>query len=415
MNFVHRPMPEGGSASNPVIIRRILDPLASDDPNLAREGIELARWFLTNVQVPRGTPGNPGVREQIQDGIDVARTRHQLPNYAKGRTPIEYSWSNFVAPACDDCNNAYSEMEGRIKPIVEALGRREALPVSAYIELLDWLDKVRIGVWLLRHQIEKYPIEITPNFHIETRIGKKDRMLAVYAFDGQSKGINLFGADSLIFNEMPSCFGLRANDTLLLNVSADFFCSKGCGLPYPDTMTLQIGGPDGGRLMLQDFKYPKIVSNPVTKLKLYKPVVWLYQPIKLPSLDPTFQGGFVGHTNTFDSRTAALTLEGNDRLGALFRQDLDGVRIYRRLSDMIEFDEVTGDDCAMQKDIAASVYDCQIRLFKAVNRRWIDRSRKNRVEKALRQLKLDNAAEMARLFRNGTLGRSRPNEDAAGK
>jgi len=79
VNFVHRPMPEGASSSNPVIIRRILDPLASDDPNLAREGIELARWFLTNVQVPRGTPDNPGVREQIQDGIDVARTRHQLP------------------------------------------------------------------------------------------------------------------------------------------------------------------------------------------------------------------------------------------------------------------------------------------------------------------------------------------------
>jgi hypothetical protein len=189
-------------------------------------------------------------------------------NYAKGKKPIEYSWSNFVAPACDDCNNTYSKMEGRIKPIVEALGRRKALPVSAYIELLDWLDKARIGVWLLRHQIEKHPIEISPNFHIDTRIGKKDRMLAVYTFDGQSKGINLFGADSLIFNEMPSCFGLRANDTLLLNVSADFFCSKGCGLPFPDTMTLQIGGPDDGRLMLQDFKYPTAVSSPVTRLKL---------------------------------------------------------------------------------------------------------------------------------------------------
>jgi hypothetical protein len=78
-DFIHQPMPEGAASSNPVIIRRILDPLASDDPSLAEEGIELARWFLANVQVPRGTPGNPDVREQIQDAIAAARTRHQLP------------------------------------------------------------------------------------------------------------------------------------------------------------------------------------------------------------------------------------------------------------------------------------------------------------------------------------------------
>ncbi|MGY3610690.1 MULTISPECIES: hypothetical protein [unclassified Bradyrhizobium] len=78
-DFAHRPMPEGAASSNPVIIRRILDPLASDDPVYAAEGIEIARWFLANVQVPRGTPGSPGVREQILEAVDTARTRHRLP------------------------------------------------------------------------------------------------------------------------------------------------------------------------------------------------------------------------------------------------------------------------------------------------------------------------------------------------
>jgi hypothetical protein len=128
-------------------------------------------------------------------------------------------------------------------------------------------------------------------------------------------------------------------------------------------------------------------------------VVWLYQPIKLPTFDPVFQGGFVGHTNSFDSRIAARTLEGSKRLGALFRQYTDRVQIHRALSDVIEFDDVTGDDCAMQKDIAASVYDCQVRLFKDVNYRWIDRERKNRFQKAYRKLKLENAAQMAKLYR----------------
>jgi hypothetical protein len=309
-------------------------------------------------------------------------------NYEKGKKVIEYSWSNFVAPACDACNNRYAEMESRMKPIIEGLQRRETLPVHAYVELLDWLDKVRVGVWLVRHMIEKHPINITPNFHIDTRIGQKDRMVAVSVFDSGNRGINLFGADSLIFNDMPSCFGLRINDILLLNVSADFFCSKGCGFPYPETMLLQMGGDEDGKMVLQDFRTPTGFEHPLTRLKLFKPVVWLYQPVKLPTWDPVFQGGFVGHTSMFDSRIAAMTLEGNERYGALFRQFSDRVHVHRSLSDAIEFDEVIGGDSAMQKDIAASVYDCQVRLFKAVNYRWFDRERKRGFAKLYRKLKL---------------------------
>jgi hypothetical protein len=99
-------------------------------------------------------------------------------NFNKGKEPNRYSWSNFVAPACDNCNNKYAKIEGRVKTCVEALQQREALPVFAYVELLDWLDKVRIGVWLTRHMIEKHPIEITPHFHISSRMAAKDRMLA---------------------------------------------------------------------------------------------------------------------------------------------------------------------------------------------------------------------------------------------
>jgi hypothetical protein len=61
---------------------------------------------------------------------------------------------------------------------------------------------------------------------------------------------------------------------------------------------------------------------------------------------------------------------------------------------------------AMQKDIAASVYDCQVRLFKAVNRRWIETAQKSKFEKTLRKMKLENAAQMARMYRNGSLGQA---------
>lgn len=240
-------------------------------------------------------------------------------NYAQDKKPIRYSWSQFVAPACDKCNQKYSDFEGRVKALAMALEERQALSVADYVELLDWLDKVRIGVWLLRQRIENYPIGVSPNFHISSRMRQKDRMVAVYTFQGQSTGINLFGNDSLISTYMPSCFGLRFNNTLLLNASADFFCSKGCGLPYPKRMEFLRGGPNDGMLSLGDWGYSKTILHPITDLKLSKPVVWLYQPIKQPTDDRRFQGGFLGHYNLIDTRIASRTLGGAGRMGAIFR------------------------------------------------------------------------------------------------
>lgn len=324
-------------------------------------------------------------------------------NYAKSKEIIKYSWSAFVAPACERCNNAFAELEGRVKPIVEALMRREGITVAAYLDLLDWLDKVRIGVWLTRHMIENHPIEITPNFHISSRIGQKDRMVAVYVFDSDNKGINLFGSDSLIFNGMPSCFGLRINNILLLNASADFFCSKGCGLPHPTAMKLLMGGEDDGKMKLDGFGYATEMSHPVTDLKLFKPVVWLYQPIKLPTEDPTFKGGYYGHTNPYDSRIASRTLEDDSRFGALFRQYADRVEVLRNPDVAIEFDSVTGDECAMQKDIAASIYDVQLSLFDTVEHEWVEPGRPSAFDTAYLKAKREDAEAHAKMYREAKM------------
>jgi len=321
-------------------------------------------------------------------------------NYDRNQEPIRYSWSNYVAPSCNDCNNKYSILEGRAKNIVEALQRRRPLPVSAYIDLLDWLDKVRIGVWLTRHLIENHPIEINPHFHISSRIAEKDRMLALYVFESENKGINLLGADSLIFNDMPSCFGFRVNDLLFLNLSFDFFCSRGCGLPYPNSRKFLMGGANHGKLKLEGFSYESEILHPITDLKLFKPVVWLYQPIKLPSNDPDWQGGYYGYANPMDTRIADRTLKYNERQGALFRQFKNHVEVLQEPSQLIELDEVIGDDCAMQKDISASVYELQITLFSELQHEWIEPEIHKDFEEKYRQIKIDDAAALAKFYRD---------------
>jgi hypothetical protein len=60
------------SGRNPVIGRRILKPLESDDPQQVAEGIQLARWLLENVVL------NKDVTEQIEAAINTAEAKHEL-------------------------------------------------------------------------------------------------------------------------------------------------------------------------------------------------------------------------------------------------------------------------------------------------------------------------------------------------
>ncbi|OFW30667.1 MAG: hypothetical protein A3H97_24220 [Acidobacteria bacterium RIFCSPLOWO2_02_FULL_65_29] len=56
---------------------------------------------------------------------------------------------------------------------------------------LDWLDKIRVGLWLGMLFLNKNYRDVSPRFFIEGRIGTKDRFVLVYDIedDGQ-EGIN---------------------------------------------------------------------------------------------------------------------------------------------------------------------------------------------------------------------------------
>lgn len=77
-NYQHEPVDSVSSSRNSVIIRGILDPLRSDDPEWAAEGVEVGCWFLENVQLPKLNPSDPGVTEQIKAAIKSARAKHGI-------------------------------------------------------------------------------------------------------------------------------------------------------------------------------------------------------------------------------------------------------------------------------------------------------------------------------------------------
>lgn len=122
----------------------------------------------------------------LRETGDPTRVVKMGINY-KTQKPIEFSWNSLTMPSCTSCNDEFSGLEGRIKPIIEALQRREGVTVENYILLMDWMDKVRVGLWLNYHVLQGNPTGIAPNFHIKERIGRKDRYLAVHAIDTEEK------------------------------------------------------------------------------------------------------------------------------------------------------------------------------------------------------------------------------------
>ena len=86
--------------------------------------------------------------------------------------------STFHFPACDKCNESYGrKLETQAKKAMEALFDGKSLAVSQCYWLLDWLDKVRVGLWLGYNMLHKE--EFAPKFRIDQRIGIKDRIAII--------------------------------------------------------------------------------------------------------------------------------------------------------------------------------------------------------------------------------------------
>jgi hypothetical protein len=85
-----------------------------------------------------------------------------------------YSWSSFTFPACDACNERWSHIEGEVKGIVERMLTSQPLAAQDFYVFLDWIDKVRTGLWLGMIYLNKNCRGIIPQFHIDDRVGQKD-------------------------------------------------------------------------------------------------------------------------------------------------------------------------------------------------------------------------------------------------
>lgn len=230
----------------------------------------------------------------------------------------QFAFDQFTFPACDVCNNAHAKLEGAAKPIVEKLLREDALSPCEISTLLDWMDKVRVGLWLGFLQLNRNPFSVPPSFHIAWRIGKMDRALIVQKSDATHTRLNFTGADSLTFAFVPSIFSLTVNNFCLTNISSALLLARRLGFPYPAGLR-HVADSTAVTFDLQAGR--ERVMYPVLKRPLPPGAIGLYQPMFPSQGRPADMEAFLlsaydtayvrGHSLDFNGGVGAIFLESH--------------------------------------------------------------------------------------------------------
>lgn len=209
---------------------------------------------------------------------DLKRVARFGFNMQAGQEPgaREYAFDRFTFPACERCNTHHSALENSAKGVLEKILNAAPVNPSELSVLLDWFDKVRVGLWLGFHQLSKNQLDVEPQFHIERRIGQFDRLLIVERYAPPTQRLNFGGIDTPAFGLTPSAFTLTVNDFQFTNVSYSFVVSRRLGFPYPSESYL-VKDRDGLMHTMQPAR--RRIMRPVLQRPIKERGLILYQPM----------------------------------------------------------------------------------------------------------------------------------------
>jgi hypothetical protein len=230
----------------------------------------------------------------------------------------EFSFDAFVFPACAACNTRFGMLEARIKSLLPEILSYKAITAGQFIELLDWLDKIRVGLWLAYLYLDKNMAGITPSFHIESRLGRSDRMVSVIKSDHKLTGVSFLGPTFKTYQLSPTCFAMRINQIWLINAAGVSLCSQRLGFPYAEPAEVK-----------EDHKLEAVlkhgsdrIMNPIERRPQLPRSISIYQPVFRMFVDAD-QEEFL-QSDWLKAHTANRELG----YGKLFLQDQDSVQAY---------------------------------------------------------------------------------------
>ncbi|MCO6451163.1 MAG: hypothetical protein J5I90_10295 [Caldilineales bacterium] len=229
--------------------------------------------------VPKGKNNEHVVPRWLIEVTGNPKRPMQLGPFINQDEPfMQIAFDQFRFPACSNCNAAYAHLEGQARRVLEKLLELDIVSGQELDSLLNWFDKLRVGLWLgFHHLLDKNYWNITPNFHISDRIGTTDRVLMIYRTTNSKSRLYLTGVNTPAFALSPTCFTLTVNNLVLTNLSADFLVSRRAGLPYPKSICLR----ENGLLDISNPLLPgeKRIANPIMGYNYDRRCTVVAQPI----------------------------------------------------------------------------------------------------------------------------------------
>lgn len=237
------------------------------------------------------------------------------PEYKNRQFPFKH----FQFPACNDCNTKYSHLESKTKPIVLKLLEGNSITIDETDVLLDWMDKVRIGLWLGYYLLDKNKFDINPHMAIDTRVRMWDRVLIIYKAEDQEKGVQFIGVNTPAFQMNPCCFTLVINNLYLFNLSKEFLLLRRVGFPFSKDHKLD---KESDRIGIEMVAGSRRIMSPLLKHELTNGGFEIYQPI-FNGLIKSFPDDEL--IKLFDNEYVRNhCLDWNNGIGSLFTRKSDG-------------------------------------------------------------------------------------------
>jgi hypothetical protein len=187
----------------------------------------------------------------------------------------EFSFNSFKFPSCRDCNNKFSKLEALTKPIIVKMLNKNAISNADINILLDWLDKIRIGLWLGFHYLDNNYFGIDPNYYISSRNAATDRMVAIYCANDDIRRIHFIGVTVPFFYFNPCCFTFCINNLFFFNISTQFLFARRIGFRFPESMFSMENGKMDVNIIRGFYRF----LLPLIKKPFIKPCMEIYQPM----------------------------------------------------------------------------------------------------------------------------------------
>ncbi|MGF6167180.1 hypothetical protein M2426_000753 [Pseudomonas moraviensis] len=282
--------------------------------------------------------GNPNRKIELSTDMVLAQGKNR-----------SYAFDQFTFPACEKCNTDFSALELKAKGVLEKIELSSFVSAIELSSFLDWLDKVRVGIWLGFNQLDRKTFDVQPKFHIASRVGQYDRMLIVQKSDAKNKRINMIGVNTLSFYSTPSAFGFAVNDLYFTNVSYNHLLARRCGFPYPIN---QQWDPERRGISCDIVEGLGRIMTPIVRKGIPAGSKVFYQPMfgrKLGTVNEKFDTPYV--------RSHSMDFEKG--VGAIFESTSDGVKTYLGADALRVTPEYIHNEWRLSPEATIEVYEWQ--------------------------------------------------------